>query len=102
MMWRDVVDLIPVIPKKNTYGEEVPEDGPPRTVFANKKSVRQSEFYQAFAAGLRPELVLEVRGMEYADEPKLRYADVDYYIIRSFSKNGEIMELVCSRYPMEG
>lgn len=96
------MELIPAIPEKNSYGEEVPKDGPPRTVFANKKSVRQSEFYQAYAAGLKPELSFEVREMEYASEPKLRFDGLDYYIIRTFSKNGEVVELICSRYPMEG
>jgi phage head-tail adaptor, putative, SPP1 family len=101
MIWRDTIFLIPVTEGRNSYGEVVEVDGDPREVFANKKSVRQSEFYQAVAAGLKPEIVFEVRDQEYQDEKKARYGETDYHIIRTFSRNGEIIELVCSRYPME-
>ncbi|RUS47562.1 phage head closure protein [Cohnella sp. AR92] len=102
MMWRDVISLIPTLEGRDSYGDETETDGDPREVFANKKSVRQSEFYQALAAGLKPEIVFEVREQEYQDEKKARYGETDYHIIRTFSRNGEILELVCSRYPMEG
>jgi phage head-tail adaptor, putative, SPP1 family len=101
MMWRDTIFLISQVEGRNSYGEEVETDGDPREVFANKKSVRQSEFYQAIAAGLKPEIVFEVREQEYHDEKKARYGETDYHIIRTYSRNGEIMELVCSRFPME-
>jgi hypothetical protein len=101
-MWRNTAELIPVIPGRDSYGEDTRVDGVPRMVFVNRKSVRQSEFYQAFAAGMKPEIVYEIRTVEYQEEPKLRAEGIDYYIIRTFTKNGEITELICSRYPMEG
>ena len=96
MLFRDVVDLVPVIHTKDDYGEAVEQDGAARQVFANRKSVRQSEFYQAAMTGMRPELMFEVRSIEYADEPKLRHNGQAYRIIRTYSKNGEITELICS------
>ena len=61
-----------------------------RLVFANKKSIRQSEFYQAQATGLKPELTFEIHLFEYADEPKLQYENKTYKIIRTF-ENGETL-----------
>ncbi|GJM84319.1 hypothetical protein HMSSN139_68150 [Paenibacillus sp. HMSSN-139] len=101
MLWRDVIDLIPVTVVRNGYGEEVEQDGTPRQVFANKKSVRQSEFYQAMAAGMKPEIVFEVMVGDYADEPKVKHNGKYYRLIRTYSANGERIELVCSVYPME-
>lgn len=101
MLWRDVVDLIPVTVTRNGYGEEVQTDGEPVQVYANKKSVRQSEFYQAMAAGMKPEIVFEVMVSEYNEEPKVKYNNNLYRVIRTYSANGERIELICSIYPME-
>ncbi|MGG3456053.1 phage head closure protein [Paenibacillus rhizolycopersici] len=102
MLWRDVIDLIPVTVVKNGYGEEVEQDGIPRSVFANKKSARQSEFWQAYAAGVKPEIVFEVMVADYNEETKIKYGENKYYrVIRTYSANGERIELVCSVYPME-
>jgi SPP1 family predicted phage head-tail adaptor len=65
-----------------------------RMVFANKKSIRQSEFYQAQATGLKPELTFEIHVTEYADEESLVYKEKTYNIIRTFEK-GEKLELIC-------
>lgn len=93
MLFRDVITL-----KGITYGEN--DIGDPikiptsREVYANRKSIRQSEFYQAMATGLKPEIMFEIRSVEYKGETKLEYAGKDYTIIRTYDK-GEIMELVC-------
>lgn len=111
MLWRDVIDLIPQIVVKNGYGEEVEQDGAPLIdVFANKKSVRQSEFYQAHADGMKPEIVFEVMTVDYEEaesrqdegrQMKVKYNNRVYRLIRPYSANGERTELVCSIFPME-
>ena len=68
-----------------------------KQVFANKKSIRQSEFYQASAQGLKPEIMFEIREIDYADELKLIFDGKGYNIIRTYAKNGEIIELICNR-----
>lgn len=68
----------------------------PRQVFANKKSIRQSEFYQAAQTDLSPELMFEVRFSDYNEETKLGYNAKTYQIIRVFTKNDEMIELICS------
>ena len=95
MLWRDVIYLIAQVEGENEMGDPTTVDGDPRRVYANKKSVRQSEFYQAAMVGLRPELMFEVRTAEYQDEPKLRYNGKDYRIIRTYEKDSETIELIC-------
>jgi hypothetical protein len=95
MMWRDVVTLIDEVSTVDDIGDQqfmqITFD-----VFANKKSVRQSEFYQAFAHGFRPEIMFEVRSIDYNNQTLLRFNYRDYSIIRSFSKNDEVTELICT------
>lgn len=92
-MWRDVVDL-------GDWQETITHGEPVRalvwtTVFANKKSVRASEFYQAMNVGMKPELVFEIRSAEYEQQEMLRYNDHEYSILRTYDK-GEFTELVVS------
>jgi len=95
MLFRDVVDLIAVSNSENGMGD-ITEGKFSRQVFANRKSIGRNEFYQAFAVGLRPELTFEVRVAEYQGERKLSYSGKEYNIIRTYDKNGEIIELICS------
>lgn len=56
-------------------------------VFAEKKSVRQSEFYAAYQVGLNPSLVfvVDARDFENASEPtEVIYNDKTYTIIRTY------------------
>ncbi|OBZ13339.1 phage head closure protein [Bacillus sp. FJAT-26390] len=101
MMWRDVVGLIKVTKQKNELGERVPVDGVPREAFANVKSVGSREFYQAFVAGVKPEIIVELIKAEYDGEEKVKLEGTTYHVIRAYSKGGDKIELTCSRYPME-
>ena len=67
-----------------------------RQVYAEKKSIRQTEFYQAAATGLRPELTFVIWTREYGGEKKLKYNGKTYEIIRTFEPDDENIELVCS------
>jgi SPP1 family predicted phage head-tail adaptor len=101
MMWRDVVQLVRLDYIVNDYGDQE-YLRTTQTVFANKKSVRQSEFYQALATGLKPEIMFEVRTLEYTGQENLIYNLKEYVIIRTYSKNDEITELVCSGLVVKG
>ncbi|CAM3526292.1 phage head closure protein [Paenibacillus lupini] len=92
MMWRDVVKLFS-LSLVGTDNQSVAETD--RTVFANKKSVARSEFYQAFANNLKPTIIFEVRSVEYEGEQKLQHNGVDYIILRTYSRNDETIELTC-------
>lgn len=94
MLFKDIINLISVATTENDMGDpiEVPVE---REVFADKQSIRQSEFYQAAATGLRPELMFVVRTVDYNNESKLKYNDKEYTIIRTYDKDGELTELIC-------
>lgn len=95
MFWRDVIYLVAEKYVKNGIGDTIKEVVNTRQVFANKKSIRQSEFYQAQANGLKPELMFEIRYSDYEDEKRIDYNGKTYTIIRQFSKNDEMVELIC-------
>jgi len=94
MLFKDVISLITVTTTENELGDVI-EESTERQVFADKQSVRQSEFYQAAATGLRPELMFVVRTIEYNGETRLKYNGKEYSIIRTYDKDGELTELVC-------
>lgn len=94
MLFKEVIKLISVTVTENDMGDiiETPSE---REVFADKQSIRQSEFYQAAATGLRPELMFVVRSVDYNQEPKLKHGDKTYTIIRTYDRDGELIELIC-------
>jgi len=94
MLFKEVVKLISVTVTENDMGDII-ETPVEREVFADKQSIRQSEFYQAAATGLRPELMFVVRTIEYNGETRLKYNGKIYDIIRIYDKDGELTELVC-------
>lgn len=94
MLFKEIIKLINITTTENDMGDpiEVPVE---REVFADKQSIRQSEFYQAAATGLRPELMFVVRSVDYDGEQKLKYNNKEYSIIRTYDKDGELTELIC-------
>lgn len=94
MMWREVISLVSEVETENELGDIITEDTL-KQVFANKKSVRQNEFYQAQAAGLKPELMFEIRYIDYGEEKKIVYNNKSYNVIRTYTKNQETIELIC-------
>lgn len=69
-------------------------------VYANKKSIKRSEFYQAYAAGYKPEKCFEVKTVEF-DEDKYTHAKYEgtmYRILRSYEIDSEITEIVLTGF----
>jgi SPP1 family predicted phage head-tail adaptor len=99
VMWKEVIEL-GNLTETIVKGEPV-QSMVYRKVFANKKSVRLTEFYQAANAGLKPELIFEIRSFEFNNDEKVRYCIgetvKEYSIIRVYDK-GEITELTVSTY----
>ncbi len=93
MLYKDVIELITITETVN-YLVNIIKTASYRLVFANRKSIRQSEFYQAQATGLRPELMFEIKSIEYEGEGSLRFSNKDYSIIRTYDR-GENIELIC-------
>lgn len=91
--WSDVVELVGETFTENDMGDIIPNESRSK-VFANKKSIRQSEFYQAQATGLKPAIAFEIHSAEYGEQEKLLYNKKTYNIIRTYDK-GEFIELIC-------
>lgn len=89
-----VIKLIGTTSDVNDLGDPItiPTE---RQVFAEKKSIRQSEFYQAAATGLRPDLMFVVWSREYRGEQRLEYQGKEYSVIRTYEPNSEETEIVC-------
>lgn len=94
MLYREVIKLISITYTTNGIGDPI-ETKVTKTVFADKRPIRQSEHYQAMALGIRPELMFVVRTVEYDNQIKLEYDGKEYNIIRVYDKDGEHMELIC-------
>lgn len=93
MYFSDKIKLIAISHTENSMGDTI-ETETETEVFANKKSIRQSEFYQAAATGLRPEIMFEVWSEEYSSQQRVKYDNKDYTVIRAYDK-GELTELIC-------
>lgn len=94
-VFNDVIYLINMVDGENDLGDpvKIPKKGD--YIFAEKKSIRQSEFYQAMTTGLKPELNFVIHTFEYNDESMLEYNGKTYKIIRTYEKDNEFIELTC-------
>ena len=91
MLWHEVIELGNVT-QTIVFGEPV-DTVTYRSVFADKQSVRQTEFYEAKQLDLAPEVMFVVRSIEFQNDEFVRWKEKVYRIIRTFDK-GETIELV--------
>jgi SPP1 family predicted phage head-tail adaptor len=96
MMWRDICELLAITSSPDGYGGFTDTETA-KTVFCDRKSIKATEFYQAHATGLKPEITLVIRAVDYADETKVRFGEKVYDVLRTYSKNGELIELTCAK-----
>ena len=86
----------------NEYGDTV-QTFAERNVFAEVMSIGQSEFYQAQATGLKPEIKFVIADFaDYQNEKILSYKPFgaseaeDYTVLRTY-RNKHNLEIVCKR-----
>lgn len=98
----EVIKLVSETNIVNAYGDLVPTQSE-RTVFAELRSIGQSEFYQAQASGLKPEIKFILSDyLEYQNEKIIRYKAFDkdveeeYTVLRTY-RNNNMLEIVCKR-----
>lgn len=101
-MYNEVIELISEVKAVDEYGDTT-ETTSSRTVFADLRSIGQSEFYQAQAVGLKPEIKFVLPDyLEYSNEKIIRYKafnqteSEDYSVLRTYRNNNEL-EIVCKR-----
>ncbi|MEF2819464.1 MAG: phage head closure protein [Clostridium sp.] len=92
----DVIELECVNYKESDdIGDAVKGEAYWNRIYAKKKSITQSEFYQAQAQGFKPELKFEINSFEYEDNKKIRYKGRIYKILRTYEVSTEKLEIVC-------
>jgi len=91
MLYKDVVDLVRItIIKDKLHQERKIEER--NQVFADRKSISQTEFYSAGNSGFNPQYVFSIRMSDYNFEESLYYNNYKYSIYRTYQK-GEFIEL---------
>lgn len=84
------------IPETDADGNQIIQETR-TTILCSLQSVGRSEFYNAAAAGLRPEILLTVHGYEYAGEKRVEFEGITYGVIRTYATGFEEIELTCER-----
>jgi len=96
VLFRDTIDLLDVEETINSNGFPDTSIVNRTTVYANRKAVRQAEFYNAAMQNINLAYIFEVRAGDYNGEKYIEYNGTQYYIVRTYDKNGEIIELSCA------
>lgn len=101
-MFNEVIKLVSQIKGVDENGD-ITVIETEREVFAELKSIGQSEFYQAQAVGLRPELKFVLADyLDYQNEQIIRFRDYasekeeTYSVIRTY-RSGNALEIVAKR-----
>lgn len=64
-------------------------------IWAGRRSVKRSEFYQATQAGYRADVVFSIYSFEYHGEEIVVFDNVLYDIVRTYQTTPDILELTC-------
>lgn len=88
-------------PQTNENGNQVVTEVE-TVVLCGLKSIGRSEFYNAAATGLKPELVFIVHGYEYSGEAVVEFENQRYRVIRTYAPDFEEMELTCEKVIADG
>ena len=88
--------LFPVITiTKDELGQVEEDEVFSRQVFCKKKSVPQSEFFQAGQSDIKASCVLIVHVLDYQEEREVKYREKEYNIYRAYEREDEKIELYC-------
>ena len=96
MNFGDVVELIPADYAQDAIGNDLAVDEPPRMVFADVRSVSQTEALRAGQAGLSPSFKVLVRRCDYQGEDSVVVEGKRYAVYRTYCV-GDITELYLER-----
>lgn len=93
--------LIKVTYVKDEIGNQKPDETK-TTVLCKKQSAGRSEFYNAAAAGYRPEFVFVIHGFEYSGETMVEFEGQRYNVVRTYQTEFEEIELTVERVSGRG
>lgn len=93
-MYNEIIYLVSKQHATNDVGDTI-HTSTQSMHFAKIKSIGQSEFYQAQAQGLKPEIKFVLSDyLEYNNQTEVIYNNFRYKVLRTFRTGNEI-EIVC-------
>lgn len=82
--------------EKDSYGDLVDIEVKTQAIFAEQRSISQTEFYQAQTAGSKPEIKFVIPDyLEYSGQQYLIHEDMRYKILRTYRKISNELEITC-------
>ena len=95
-MFSEVLELIKLVTSVDENGFEIHSEIKTE-VFADKKSIRASEHYEAEKLGYKLSLMFIMKPYEYDNQEYLYYENQKYKVERTYQKDTENLELICSK-----
>ena len=94
-MYNELIYLQTMKSTTNEVGDQV--ETPEKVMrFARLKSIGQSEFYQAHAQGLKPEIKFVLADyLDYGGQEEIIYNNFRYKVLRTFRTEENEIEIVC-------
>lgn len=92
-MWSNIANLGKAEKIVNEIGDRIEIIIYENEVYCNEKSIKASEFYQAQAVGMKPEVTLELMLADYKKEKYVKYEDEEYTVLRNYKTSSEKIEL---------
>lgn len=96
-MWSDIAFLGRIVESENDIGDYIEVIIYDNEVYCNEKSIKASEFYQAQAVGMKPEVSIELMLVDYSKEKYIKYDDEEYTVLRTYKTSSEKIELTLIR-----
>lgn len=94
-MSKDVINLIAETIEKDEIGQDITATSK-REVFAEKKGITRTEFFNVGQTGIKPAFMFRIRAIDYEGEEIIEYEEKQYKVYRTYS-SGEMMELYCEK-----
>lgn len=95
MYFSDSITLRTVAYTLDSFGDQVPSNTD-TVVFADRKSVKRSEFYTASMAGVKIDTVFAVHVEDYDDQTVVVDGTKIYTVVRSYQNGEGTVELMCA------
>lgn len=81
---------------KDEYGDPVEKKEISDAVFAEIKSISQTEFYQAQTSDYKPEIKFKITDyMDYQGQKYLIHNEIKYKVLRTFRTDSNELEITC-------
>lgn len=95
MIWADTITLIAEATGQDTDGYQAAV--PTKTeIYANVKSVRRTEFYEALRSGITAAVVFDIFAHDYDGQRLIEYDGEVYKVERAYQTKIDRLELTCS------